>query len=352
VAYGGLDSTGRIYVAYPESPRQFPDYSAAAVRYKFALPKTDGKLSWSAPRTFAGSASNAPGHVLVHMVAGDPGRLEGFYWTGEARQGKKPVWHMTAAQTSNGLAAKPKVTEARMSNIPTDVGTAQELMGACTDLGPVSGIVNGLACGRSPDVWGVALDTSTCRPTVVWPAVNVTDKPGTKDDADSAAGSDPGTFVSTQTGGPTLCAKSSTPSSGGGACKDKTAPVTHFARKRSTSRRRLHFSGISRDRGCKGANGVTAAGKVRHVYVSVARIRGKSKHQRCAFLTKQGTLTGFRRCTKPVLLTAHGAGKWSITLKPHGLPRGNYRVVVRAVDASRNKERPGSGHNILAFRIR
>src|SRR3954454_10907302 len=352
VAYATLDSTGRIYVAYPESPRPYPDYSAAAVRYRFASPSTDGNLKWSAPRTFASSGEHDPGHVLVHIVAGRPGQLEGFYWTGEARQGKKPVWYMTAAQTSNGLATKPKISEARMSDIPTDVGTAPELMGACTNVGPVTGIVNGLACGRSPDVWGVALDTSTCRPTVVWPAVNVKDKPGTSDDKDTAAGSDPGTFVSTQTGGPTLCGKSSTPSSGGGSCKDRIAPVTHFARKRTTTRRRLRFSGTSRDRGCRLANGITAAGKVRHVYVSVAKIRGKSKHQRCAFLTKQGGLTGFRRCTKPVLLTAKGSTKWSITLKPDGLPKGSYRVVVRAVDASKNKERPGSGHNIVAFRLR
>src|SRR3954471_5152158 len=352
VAYGGLDTTGRIYVAYPESPRQYPDYSAAAVRYKFASPSKDGDLKWSAPRTFANSASNAPGHVLVHMVAGQPGRLEGFYWTGEARQGKKPVWYMTAAQTSNALATKPKISEARMSNIPTDVGTAPELMGACRNVGPVSGIVNGLACGRSPDVWGVALDPNTCRPTVVWPAVNVKDDPKTTDDdKDTAAGSDPGTFVSTQTGGPALC-NTSTPQGGsGGSCKDKTAPVTRF-RKRQASRRRLHFTGTSRDKGCKGANGVTAAGKVRRVYVSVAKVLGKSRHQRCAFLTSRGTLTGFRRCTKPVLLAARGSSNWSITLKPHTLPRGSYRVVVRAVDVAKNKERPNSGHNIAAFKLR
>jgi hypothetical protein len=353
IAYADLDSTGRIYVAYPESPRQYPDYSAAAVRYKFASPSKDGNLKWSAPRTFADSASNAPGHVLVHVVAGQPGQLEGFYWTGEARTGgKKPVWYMTAAETNNGLAAKPTVTEARMSDIPTDVGTAPELMGACTNVGPITGIVNGLACGRSPDVWGVALDPSTCRPTVVWPAVNVKDDPNkTTDDADTAAGSDPGTFVSTQTGGPTLCGKTAsgqrTPS-----CRDKRAPVTHFSHKRTIGRRELHFAGTSRDKGCIGANRIALPGRVKHVYVSVARVRGKSKHQTCAFLTKGGTLTGFRRCTRPVLLTAKGTSHWSITLKPHGLPRGSYRVVIRAVDASNNKERPGSGHNILAFRIR
>ena len=241
-----------------------------------------------------------------------------------------------------------------MSDIPTDVGTAPELMGACTNVGPITGIVNGLACGRSPDVWGVALDPSTCRPTVVWPAVNVTDKPNdSSDDADTAAGSNPGTFVSTQTGGPTLCATTA-----GGrqtqspSCKDKRAPVTHFSHSRTIGRRHLHFSGTSRDKGCLGANRIALPGRVKHVYISLARIRGKSKHQTCAFLTKGGTLTGFRRCTKPVLLTAKGTTHWSITLKPHALPRGSYRVVVRAVDASKNKERPNSGHNILAFKIR
>jgi hypothetical protein len=204
----------------------------------------------------------------------------------------------------------------------------------------------------------VALDPNTCKPTVVWPAVDVRDDPKTTDDdADTAAGSNPGTYVSTQTAGPTHCERTTaggTPTAGGigRSCKDKIAPVTRFARKRSTSRRRLHFSGSSRDKGCKGANGITAAGKVRHVYVSVARIHGKSKHQTCAFLTEQGRLTSFRRCTKPVLLTAKGSGNWSITLKPHTLPKGSYRVVVRAVDASKNKERPNSGHNIVAFRLR
>jgi BNR repeat-like domain len=348
VAYATLDTTGRIYVAYPESARQYPDYSAAAVRYKFAAPSKSGDLKWSSPRTFADSASDAPGHVLVHMVAGQPGQIEGFYWTGEARSGKNPAWYMTAAETNNGLATKPTVSEARMSDIPADVGTASTLMGVCTNVGPVTGIINGLVCGRSPDVWGVAMDPSTCKPTVVWPAVDVRDDPKTTDDdKDTAAGSNPGTFVSTQTGGPTLCKGASRPT-----CRDKIPPVTHFGHGNSTSRRRLHFSGTSRDIGCVGANGITSAGKVRHVYVSVARVRGKPRHQTCAFLTSRGKLTGFRRCTKPVLLAAKGSTHWSITLKPHTLPKGSYRVVVRAVDVAKNKERPNSGHNIAAFKLR
>jgi hypothetical protein len=318
------------------------------VKYKFAPAAKDGKLEWSAARTFANADANAPGHVLVHMTVGEPGQLMGVYWAGEPRSGTTPVWHMTAAQTNNGLAANPKVTEARISDIPTDVGTAQKLMGACFDAGPVSGVVSGVACDRSPDVFGVALDPKTCRTTIVWPAVNVKDDPTTtSDDKTFAAGSDPGTFVSTQTGGPKLCGKQP----GASNCRDKVPPVSRFAHKRAVSRRRLHFAGTSHDKGCKGANGIVVAGKIGRVLVSVARVQGKTKHQTCAFLTQKGTLTSFRSCRKPVLLRARGTSRWSITLKPKGLPRGNYRVVVRALDASKNKERP-AGPNIARFKVR
>src|SRR4051812_48482029 len=225
-AYAGLDTDGRVYVAYPESPKgkQYPDYSGAGVKYKFAPPAKDGQLHWSDARTFAPADANAPGHVLVHMTIGEPGQLMGAYWTGEKRDGTTPVWHMTAAETNDGLSANPTVVEARISDIPTDVGNAQELMGACIDAGPVSGVISGAICERSPDVWGVALDPDTCRTTIVWPAVDVRDNPKTTDDDKTfAAGSDPGTFVSTQNGGPTLCEKTAG-ASGGGSCKDKIAP--------------------------------------------------------------------------------------------------------------------------------
>ena len=86
--------------------------------------------------------------------------------------------------------------------------------------------------------------------------------------------------------------------------------------------------------------------------VSVAKVRGKGLGKNCRFLTKKGKLTSFRRCRKPVLLRASGTRQWRITLKPKRLPRGNYRVVVRGVDASRNKERPARGRNIGHFRVR
>ena len=197
LAYGGLDSAGNVYVAYPESPLgvQYPDYSGAGVRYKFAAPAPDGNLKWSAPRTFAPAAKGSPGDVLVHMAVGDPGKLEGFYWTGVPQAGKDPLWYMTATETLNGLDAKPHFENTRISNVPADVGTASTLMGACTSEGPVTGVVNGLACGRSPDVWGVTLQHN-CMPAVTWPAV---------DNGSAAPGNDPGTWVSVQTGGEPLC---------------------------------------------------------------------------------------------------------------------------------------------------
>src|SRR4051794_7924694 len=353
IAYAGLDTAGNIYVAYPESPlgKQYPNYEGAGVKYKFAPPADDGNLKWSDARTFANADPNAPGHVLVHMTVGDPGQLMGVYWTGEPQQGREPVWHMTAAETNNGMDANPTITEARISPIPTDVGTAGELMGACVDAGPVSGVISGLACDRSPDVYGVAL-TQDCKTTIVWPTRNRKDDPSTSDDDQRTvpSGSDPGTFVSTQNGGPTLCGAHGAKVAPG--CRDRIAPVSHFKGKSQANRRRLHFAGRSKDKACTGANGVVSAGKVSRVLVSVAKVRGKGKGKNCRFLTKAGKLTAFRNCRRPVLRRASGTRKWKITLKARGLPRGHYRVVVRGVDASKNKEKPTKGRNIRSFRIR
>ena len=98
--------------------------------------------------------------------------------------------------------------------------------------------------------------------------------------------------------------------------------------------------GHSHDRGCAG---------LRRVYVSIARVRGTS----CRFLTTHGRLTRGRRCRRPVLLRVHGTRSWHATLRVrrHGLPAGRYRLVVRATDRKRNKERPRRG-NSMHFRVR
>src|SRR3954452_18342358 len=247
VAYAGLDTAGNVYVAYPESPngKKYPDYSGAGVKYKWARPAASAaNLKWSDAKTFAPADTNAPGHVLVHMTVGDPGQLMGEYWTGVARPTQAPAWYMTATQTLDGLSASPQFETARISNVAADTGTASELMGACTNVPGVAGIINGLACGRSPDVWGVTTDSS-CNTHIVWPAVDQTPAAG-PDAQHAAADSDPGTWVSSQTGGPTLCesgaaqraAALGSGSAARGACPDRLAPVTRVKRKRARLSRR------------------------------------------------------------------------------------------------------------------
>jgi hypothetical protein len=356
IAYAGLDTAGNVYVAYPESPpgKQYPDYSGAGVKYKWAAPAASAaNLKWSDAKTLEPADSNAPGHVLVHMTVGDPGRLMGEFWEGSPRGGQKPVWHMMSAQTLNGLSAKPTVTTSRISDVPADTGDAGELMGACLNAGPISGLLNGLACGRSPDVWGVTLD-SRCMTHVVWPAVDVT-QAGAADAEHVAAGSDPGTFVSNQTGGSSLCASAAarggTGSVGGAAqrCRDRLAPVSRISA-RQLSRRLISLRGRSHDRGCVTANGLHSAAHLARVDVSVAKVRGKGKGKNCRFVGRGGRLTPYRYCRKPVLLHAKGLSSWRLKLKVH-LPRGKYRVVVRGTDKVRNKEKPAK-YNHAYVRVR
>jgi hypothetical protein len=237
-----------------------------------------------------------------------------------------------------------------MSNVPADIGTAEVLMGACSSAGPITGVVNGLNCGRSPDVWGVTLQHN-CTPAVVWPAVDNKNVPG----------NDPGTWVSTQTGGETLCGShpgvaATVPAAAlagrpGSSCPDRTPPVSRFSKKLTRrTRNGYKFGGTSKDAGCKSANNVRIAGKVAHVDVSIAKVRGKGVGKNCRFLTPKGKLTAFRNCRRPVLLRARGTTHWRLTVKGP-LPAGHYRAVVRGVDAAKNKERPHKGRNITYFTI-
>jgi hypothetical protein len=354
VAYAGLDTAGNVYVAYPESPngKKYPDYSGAGVKYKWARPaKSAADLKWSAAKTFAPADAQSPGHVLVHMTVGDPGQLMGEYWEGVARSGRAPAWYMTAAQTNDGLAANPTITRARISRVAADTGTASELMGACTDVPGVAGIINGLGCGRSPDVWGVTIDRR-CMTHIVWPAVDVT--PAAADAEHEASDSNPGTWVSNQTGGPSLCGTGRTAGSPArGTCPDRLAPVTRIARRRGRlSRRRAKLSGRSRDRGCKSANLISPKKGIRKVDVSIALVRGRGRGVNCRFMKRNGRLAArYTNCRRPILIRAKGKRSWRFVRRVH-LRKGNYRVVARATDIYRNKERPAKRRNISHFRVR
>jgi hypothetical protein len=235
------------------------------------------------------------------------------------------------------------------------------MMAACGDPDdPTQGIQNGFVCNRSTDVWGIALDRS-CRTVIAWPTgtADIGNGPQTDEPTDRR-----GTYASTQQGGDTLCepltkpipaefAGSSGLRSGVGAnavCPDRVAPVTRL-RKRDLKRRAasLRLKGRTTDRGCAAVRG--SKGKVKRVYVSVAKVRGKGRGQNCQFLDKRGRLTRARNCRRAILLPARGTTRWSFRLSAR-FPAGHYRVVARGVDTSRNKERPRKRRNILSFSVR
>jgi hypothetical protein len=182
-----VDRAGNVYVAYPETPHGYPDYAGAAIRYRWA----PADLSrWSRPVTVA--ASVRPGHLLAHLVAGDRGKLDFAYMSGAGGLGTTTGWFATAAQTLDGLAASPHITQVTLSKFPSYTGTAADMAGACAK-GPTAGIQQGLVCTRAADNFGLTLDAS-CRLLVAWPAIETNKQAGHL-----------GTWVSVQTSGPTLC---------------------------------------------------------------------------------------------------------------------------------------------------
>src|SRR3954470_2630603 len=226
LAYGALDTNGGVYVAYPESPGQYPELSGAAVKLRFQDPDKDGLLAddkWSRPVTLVppGPANpKAGGTNLVHLVAGDPGKVAVAYYKGVPVSGQpKPIWYTHLLYSLDVRSSSPTVVDQQVSDVPTHRWTASEMMGLCTDPNdPTAGIQNGVNCDRSTDVWGIALDQS-CRLSITWPTAGKGQKGTTEKTADAPAvpGSAPGTYVTTQTGGPSLCAPGSLPSSGASA---------------------------------------------------------------------------------------------------------------------------------------
>jgi hypothetical protein len=138
--------------------------------------------------------------------------------------------------------------------------------------------------------------------------------------------------------------------SGGSRCIDKKRPTTKVKRRSVKHRKgRIRLTGSSRDRGCgaKAARTPRDRGGLKRVYVSVGKVlRG----HRCRFLTRKGKLAKKRKCTRPILLRAKGTRHWRFSARAR-LPRGKYRVVVRAIDRAGNKERPHK-RNIVRFRVR
>lgn len=203
LAPGASDSNGNVYVAYPESVNDYPDYNGAAIKVVHA---SKGDLDhWSAPTVVA--AAGGPGNVLPHIIAGSPGKVDVAFFHGQ-KSGTKTVWYSMAAQSLDALSASPHWVTARLSDVPVEPSqSASELMGACLS-GPAA-TLNGFYCGRAADVYGIALDK--CGGLVLtWPA--------------QASLRSDGTYVAQQTGGPTVLS----------TCKSAAAAGRHRSSSGST----------------------------------------------------------------------------------------------------------------------
>jgi hypothetical protein len=186
LAPGAVDTRGNVYVAYDESLHRYPNYNGAPVKYIWSGPAL---RKWSKPVLVA--RGGGAGHVLPHLVAGAPGKLDIAYWTGR-HVGKKTLWYTTIAQVFGGLSRHPAIHQTRVTHISADTGSASILMGACDQNKQTGGVKNGFACNRSADVWGIAL-TPRCDVTIAWPVRNNSKK---KREA---------TYETTQVGGRRIC---------------------------------------------------------------------------------------------------------------------------------------------------
>jgi hypothetical protein len=183
LAPGAVDTKGNVYVAYPESIHDYPNYDGAAIKVVHAAANALDK--WSKPSVVA--ASGAIGNVLPHIVAGSPGRIDLAWYHGTKVAGKIR-WYSYAAQSLDALSATPHYSTVKLSPVLVEPNqTASELMGACMQ--GQQATLNGFACGRSTDVNGIALDKCG-RLLVTWPA-----QANLPTDA---------TYVSQQVGGPTV----------------------------------------------------------------------------------------------------------------------------------------------------
>jgi hypothetical protein len=246
----------------------------------------------------------------------------------------KPIWFTHLLHSPDIRAPSPEIVDQQVSDVPTHKWTASEMMGVCASPTPVQGVENGLACDRSTDVWGVALDRR-CQVSVVWPTA------GTKQDGTTKGvpGDAPGTYVTTQTGGPTLCPSGRPPASGAflpnpaavagatAGCRDQQVPTGRVLGRVRANRRGLTIRGLARDAGCRRKG----KGKVASVAVSIARRVG----HKCAFLRGSGRLGRPSSCRHRTFVAANGGSRWKLAVKGR-LPHGRYTARARVTDEAGN----------------
>jgi hypothetical protein len=189
-----LDTAGNLYIAYPESPKPYPDYDGAGLSYVWAAPDV---AKFSKPVVVApaeASAKPGSGRILAQVVAGGPGKIAIFSLEGDGNA-TGALWHPLIDEVRDAMNATPTLASYPLSTVPAWKGTASALMGACSGPLPQTPLGNpaaGFTCSRSSDVYGQTL-TADCKPAFVWYA----DKSLDKDKG--------GTYVAEQTSGPGLC---------------------------------------------------------------------------------------------------------------------------------------------------
>src|SRR3954466_9948481 len=194
LAPGAIDTAGNVYVAYPESVHDYPNYNGASIKVVHASPKALDK--WSKPSVVA--SSGGVGNVLPHIIAGSPGKVDLAWYHGTKVDGKIR-WYSYAAQSLDVLSNRPHWTTIKLSDVVVEPNqTSSELMGACMQ--GQQATLNGFVCGRSTELNGIALDKCG-RLLVTFPA-----------QADLPTDA---TYVSQQTSGPTVLPCASTGGSGG-----------------------------------------------------------------------------------------------------------------------------------------
>src|SRR4051794_10048677 len=217
LAYGALDNGGNVYIAYPESPNAYPDLEGAAIKLTWQKPDADGNLpgKWSKPSTLVPAVphdanSMVGGADLVHLIAGDPGKIAVAYFYGDPLKGPlastKTPYYSYILESFDAQSPTPHVKTYKVSDIPAYNWSTSGMMGLCAralQTPIVGGVYAGLACTRSTDVWGIAADAQ-CRVMSTWPVSDGTGTGATNGLPNSTGG----TFVTTQTDGPTLCGSS------------------------------------------------------------------------------------------------------------------------------------------------
>jgi len=132
-------------------------------------------------------------------------------------------------------------------------------------------------------------------------------------------------------------------------CADRFSPRSTFTRRSvKLTRKGITLRGRSIDSGCDDGPGRVRAAGLERVQVSVARTMARS---RCRFLRADGRFARPRSCRQTSYLTARGTLSWSFVRKLR-LPRGEYKIWVRALDRAKNIERKDARRNFVRVRVR